>query len=47
MEVGSEKLRYLVGFATAVPSTGEIKTVNLQDIYDLAKDMDEFTHVEY
>jgi hypothetical protein len=36
MEVGAEKLRYLVGVAIAVNSKGEIKQVNLGEIYKLA-----------
>lgn len=32
-EVGSEKLRYLVGLAWAVDHTGEILEVNLNEIY--------------
>ena len=38
MEVGAEKLRYLVGYATAVSWTGETTTVSLDDIYERAVD---------
>lgn len=34
MEVGSEKLRYLTGYAVAVRSDGEILRVSLDDIYN-------------
>src|SRR5436190_7395776 len=36
MEAGSEKRRYVVGWALAVNSKGETRQVSLQDIYDLA-----------
>ena len=39
VEVGSEKLRYLHGHATAVNSKGKTKTVNLNQIYKLSKDL--------
>lgn len=40
MEVGAEKLRYLVGHAIAVNAAGEVQSVNLQDaIMELAKTM--------
>jgi len=38
MEVGAEKLRYLVGYAYAVAWTGETTTVSLDDIYEKAAD---------
>ncbi len=37
MEVGSEKLRYLCGFATAVNSKGETVSISLEHIYELAR----------
>jgi hypothetical protein len=37
LEVGSEKLRYLIGYATAVQSDGRTVHVNLDEIYDKAK----------
>jgi len=37
MEVGSEKLRYLRGYATAVNSKGTIVNLSLESIYDLAR----------
>lgn len=33
IEVGAEKLRYLVGWATAINSNGETETISLHDIY--------------
>lgn len=36
MEIGAEKLRYLVGEAIAVNSKGESVTVNIESIYDQA-----------
>jgi len=39
MEVGHEKLRYLVGYAIAVNSKGETHAVSLNDIYELASEM--------
>ena len=37
MEIGSEKLRYLVGVAIAVHPDGRLHSVNLQDIYEAAR----------
>lgn len=37
-EIGSEKLRYLVGRATAVSHTGETTEIDLNDIYAQAQD---------
>lgn len=36
MEVGAEKLRYVVGYAVAINSKGEREQVSLMDIYELA-----------
>ncbi len=36
IEVGSEKLRYLCGYATAVNSKGETHCMSLEGIYELA-----------
>lgn len=36
MQTGSEKLRYLTGYAVAINSKGEKKSVNLDAIYGLA-----------
>lgn len=33
MESGSEKLRYVIGYATAINSEGKRKDISLQDIY--------------
>ncbi len=33
LEVGNEKMRYLLGQATAVESTGQIIEINLNDVY--------------
>jgi len=37
MEVGSEKLRFIIGWALAVNNKGETRLINLSDIYDIAK----------
>jgi hypothetical protein len=37
MEVGNEKLRYLIGYAMAVNAAGELLGVGLNDIYGLVK----------
>ncbi|MHB8409563.1 MAG: hypothetical protein ACYDHY_15975 [Acidiferrobacterales bacterium] len=37
MEVGAEKLRYLVGYAVAINDKGKRKTVSLGDIYKQAE----------
>ncbi len=50
MEVGYEKLRYLVGEAIAVNSKGETRHVSLNDIYERAKELTaraEITMAEY
>ena len=48
MEVGSEKLRYLCGYATAVNSKGEIVGITLEGIYDLARKLgSNITRAEY
>lgn len=39
MEVGFEKMRYLGAVAVAVNSAGETRRVDLEDIYDLAKEI--------
>lgn len=36
MEVGAEKLRYVSGYAEAINSKGERKSISLNNIYDLA-----------
>ncbi|MET0885373.1 MAG: hypothetical protein ABWX92_02890 [Mycetocola sp.] len=36
IEVGFEKMRYLGGHATAVDSTGDLRSIDLDDIYGLA-----------
>ena len=38
-EVGFEKMRYLGGVTLAVNSTGETRRVDLDDIYELAKEL--------
>ena len=38
IEVGAEKLRYLVGCAVAVNWKGEVEWLNLDRIYDLAEE---------
>lgn len=37
MEAGSEKLRYLNGYAGAVNAAGEVVEINLDQIYELAQ----------
>jgi hypothetical protein len=39
IEVGFEKMRYLVGTAVAINSKGETRVIDLDDIYDLAKEL--------
>jgi len=39
MEAGAEKLRYITGFALAINNKGEMETISLQNIYDLAKNL--------
>ena len=34
LEVGAEKLRYLIGHATAINHRGERKTLDLSEIYE-------------
>ena len=38
MEVGAEKMRYLVGYAQAVDSDGQVETISLDDIYMIAEE---------
>lgn len=51
MECGAEKLRYISGWAQAINSKGECKTISLNDIYDVAagltNSMKEITRCEY
>ena len=48
MEVGSEKLRYLNGWAAAVNPEGKTKEVSLDHIYKLAEEMGpNVTRAEY
>lgn len=48
MEVGSEKLRYLCGFATAVNSAGKTVSMSLEGIYQLAQKLGpNITRAEY
>ena len=39
IEVGGDRFRYLTGFATAINSKGEERFVNLDGIYELAKEL--------
>lgn len=39
LEIGNDKLRYLVGMATAIHPDGRTATVSLADIYDRAQAM--------
>jgi hypothetical protein len=45
MEVGSEKLRYLVGVALAINNKGETEQITLADIYAKAKKTLTYTDV--
>jgi hypothetical protein len=51
MEIGYEKLRYLYGFAIAINNRGFIRTISLNEIYDIAVDLtdkpEEITRAEY
>lgn len=51
MESGAEKLRYVVGYAFAVNNKGEVASVALNDIYELASELtdrpDDVTVCEY
>jgi len=51
MEVGYEKIRYLVGYAIAVNSKGETRDVSIHDIYEKAVELtnnpDNITAAEY
>jgi hypothetical protein len=39
LEVGNEKLCYIIGYAVAINSKGERKVINLLDIYNAAKEL--------
>lgn len=48
METGHERRRYVVGIAIAINSDGEFRTVRLDSIYELAKELGEnITRAEY
>lgn len=51
MEAGAEKLRYVAGTAVAFNNKGDLKEINLGQIYDLAKELtdrpDDITPAEY
>jgi len=48
LEVGYEKLRYLVGYAVAINNKGETREVGLDDIYELAGELgSQITEAEY
>jgi len=51
MESGAEKLRYIIGFAEAINSDGERVSLDLNNIYELAKTLtnrrDDITRAEY
>jgi hypothetical protein len=51
MEVGAEKLRYVIGYAVAVNNEGDIRTVSLDEIYNLGRELtdkpDNLTRAEY
>lgn len=39
MESGAEKLRYVAGYAEAINNKGERKSINLAQIFELAKEL--------
>lgn len=39
VEAGFEKMRYAAGYAVAINNQGERRTVNIDEIYDLAKEL--------
>lgn len=48
IEVGNEKLRYLMGYAIAFNHLGQERSVHLDDIYDLAKPLGtDISHATY
>ena len=51
MECGAEKLRYVVGCAVAVNNKGDMRVINMSDIYNKAKELtdrpDDITVAEY
>lgn len=47
MEAGAEKLRYITGHAIAVNSKGQMLTLTLNDIYEMAAKLGEVTRAEY
>lgn len=47
-EIGFEKMRYLSGYAVAVNSKNESKSIGIEGIYDLATELgDSITRCEY
>ena len=44
MEIGNEKLRYLVGYTVAVNNKGETVSIDLNAIYELAKPLEGDLH---
>ena len=48
MHAGNEKMRYVMGYAHAYNWKGEVKTIDLRDIYELAKELgNDITEVEF
>jgi hypothetical protein len=48
MGSGSEKLRYITGYAVAFNSDGDVETISLDEIYDRAKSLgNKITKAEY
>ncbi len=48
MEIGNEKLRYLIGYTVAVNNKGETASMDLNAIYELAKPLGKtLTEAEY
>ena len=47
-EAGAEKLRYINGYAIAINNKKEVRSINLDGIYDLAKELgSNITKAEY
>jgi hypothetical protein len=44
IEVGAEKLRYLTGIAVAVNDRNEQRCIDLEDIYEVAKELGDKRH---
>jgi hypothetical protein len=48
MGSGAEKLRYIEGYAVAFNSDGDVRVININDIYELSKELgNKITRAEY